>query len=260
MNPKLKKIVPGVIVGALLLLGALAIYAILVGPSKEPYRSALAQYRNVYNANVAFSNSGAALNANAATDEQFEANIEKVKAALSSLKTENTALAKQEVLTSGEGKELYDSFNEKFKHYTAYNSNIINSIGSIRPVIYSCTQKMAAIDENTKGADEIRDCQVKLREMKDVPDADYRQMVDSFEAIYGEIAANIEQAAAPKEPEGTDAARHKALMNEREALLKELNAVSTTLSKNLQTQRAKVDITEAAIKLDKYLSAKSNIF
>lgn len=260
MNPTVKKFLPAVIVGALLLLGALAIYAILVGPSKEPYRTAQSQYQNVYNANVAFSNSGASLNASNATDEQFEANVKTIEAALASLKTENEALAKAEVLQNSEGKELYEAFSKKLSEYMTYNSNVISSISVVRPVIYTCTQKMSNLEESARGAQEIRACAVSMGEIKDIPDADYAQMIVSFEEIYNDIAQNIDQVATLADPNGTDKVKHASLQEVREDLLKKLNETSTTLSKNLQVQRAKVDITESAMALDKYLSAKSSIF
>jgi hypothetical protein len=259
-NTRLKKILPIVIAIAALLLGALAIYAILVGPSKQPYRDALTQYQNVYNANVAFTNTGSAINASSASDDQFAKNIETLRASLASLETENEALAETEVLKTGEGKALYDTFNAKLTDYVAYNGKVITSIEVLRPVLYVCTEAMNSISQDAASARALRDCAADMEAIQDIPDEDYKKMTTSFIASYKGAANAIEQTIALNDPEGADQAAASRLEDELNGHVEDLSAASQTLTRDLQASRQEVDITESAIALDDYLKAKSSIF
>lgn len=260
VSPRTKKVLGFLAAIGLILIGALFIYAVLVGPSREPYREALAQYRNVYNANIAFTQSGASLNASTATDEQFKKNVDTVKATLKSLKTENEALAKVGVLADGEGKGLYVSFNTMLQKYLTHNERIVASIEVVRPVLYVCSSTMSNVQESAQSAAQIRTCAQNLAALTDIQDDDYRTMVERFSTIYTGIATNIEAAALLADPDGADKSAHTSLESEREGLLQELTTESSNLSKNLQERRSSVDITSAAMTLDKYLDKKSSIF
>lgn len=244
----------------LLLLSSVAIYAILVGPSKQPYRDALAQYRNVYNANVTFTNAGSALNATSASEEQFSDNIETVETAMNSLKVETEALGKMEVLSTGEGRELYDTFNVKMTDYLAYNEKVIASIETLRPVLLACSQQMNAISENEASAAALRTCAADMEKVENVPDSDYKQLIASFKESYSAAAETIAKMAALDAPDTDDKAAYDTLAQERDAIIEDLNEASAELSQDLQQSRQTVDITEAAMALDTYLSKKSSIF
>lgn len=259
-NNRLKKILPIVVAVAALLLGALAIYAILVGPSKQPYRDALTQYRNVYTANVQFTNSGAAINASGASDEQFAVNIKTVQDAATSLQTENEALASMDVLKEGEGKELYEAFDAKLQDYLAYNESVLASIEKIRPVVYVCTMQMNSISEDAASATALRNCAKDLAALKDVPDADYKKLVESFSKTYVKAAEIVEKSVALSDPDGADKSAKTKLSGQLEAEIANLSTASATLATDLQKNRAEVDITETAMALDAYLSRKSSIF
>lgn len=259
-TPRTKKVFGSLLAIGLILAGALFIYAQLMSPAKQPYRDALTQYKNVYSANVAFTNSGAAINASKATDEQFKNNITNVNAALKSLKTETAALGKQDVLTEGEGKALYDSFNKKAQKYFAYNEAVIKSIETLRPVLYPCLGQATGANEDQAAADAMRSCAARMGEMNTLPDADYRTFATSFEDTYGAIADNIDAVAALADPKGADKYVYESLLEERQTLLNTLTKTSATLAKNLQASRAKVDITPEAMALDDYLSKHSSVF
>jgi hypothetical protein len=231
-----------------------------MSPTKQPYRDALAQYKNVYNANVAFTNSGAAINAAKATDEQFKNNIARVNAALKSLKTEKTALGKQAVLADGEGRALYEAFNNKAQKYFAYNEAVIASIETLRPVLYPCLSRATGENEDQAAATAMRACAARMGEMDTLPDADYRGFATSFEGIYNAIADNVDAAAALTDPEGADKYLRESLETERQTHMNDLAQVSSTLAKNLQASRAKVDITSESMTLDEYLKKRSSAF
>lgn len=259
-TPRTRKVLGSLLAIGLILAGAFFIYAQLMSPTKQPYRDALAQYKNVYNANVAFTNSGAAINATKATDEQFKNNIANVTTALKSLKTETTALGKQDVLTEGEGKALYDAFSKKAQKYFAYNEAVIASIEMLRPVLYPCLSQATGANENQAAADAMRSCAARMGEMDTLPDADYRAFATSFEGIYNAIADNIDAVAALADPEGVDTYVRESLEEDRQKLMNDLTKASSTLAKNLQANRVKVDITPEAVALDTYLRKRSSVF
>lgn len=250
-------IIGGVVV---LLLFAFLTYNVLITPYKQPYRDALSQYKNVYNANITFSNSGAALSSSTATEQQFASNIKNTQAALAAITTETTALGKKTVLTDGQGKSLYDTFTTKLQAYTTYNTAVIGSIQKVRPIVYGCSQKMATITENAAGAQTIQGCADALAQVEAVPDADYAALATSFQGAYADLATVLSKIALLADPKGADAAQYKTLTDERTTILETMNTISTTFSKNLQTHRNAVDITDAAKALDDYLSQKSSIF
>lgn len=252
---RIKKAIPVIAVIALVLIAVLAVYAIMVGPSKQPYRSALSQYQNVYNANVAFTNAGAGINAGGASNEEFMKNITMLRSALKNLQTENTALGQTPVLTTGEGKELYMTFNATFERYATYNESVISSIEALRPVLFACSGKMTSITQDAAGAKALRDCAGEMQAVQSIPDKDYEQLAQAFIQSYTGAAEAIERAAAT-----SDEAAQTQATQARDAFVEDLNDATTTLSKNLQAGRAKVVITNAAMALDSFLKKKSSIF
>ncbi len=255
----IKKILPVIVGVGLLLIGALAIYAILVGPSKQPYREALTQYRNVYDANVAFTNAGAAINASGASNEQFTKNITTLRSALKGITTENEALGKKAVLTSGEGQHYYKAFTEKLAAYTAYNTTVIDAIEVLRPVLYECSGTMNSVTQDAAGASALRNCAAEMQK-RTIPDPDYAQLARSFIESYNGAATAIEKRVALSDPTGADKAAATMFENERDEFVRDLTTASTNLAKNLQKSREKVDITNSAMALDNYLKAKSSVF
>lgn len=259
-SDRAKKIIPIVAVAIVLLIAAFVVYVFAVTPSKQPYRDALTQYRNVYNANIAVINTGKALNANSATIQQFETNIKNSQTSLTNLKNENDALGKQAVLQSGKGAELYAAFSAKLQDYIAYNTNILASIEKVRPAIYSCTQDMTNITESQASVDAIHACITTLQQVDNVPDADYKALVSNFMSDYTKLADVTVSIIALPDPKGADSAQYQALTNQRTDILDDLNSVSTTFSKNLQAHQQEVDITASAKALDDYLNHKASIF
>lgn len=259
-HSRLKKFLPIAGVALVLIISAIVIYAFAVGPSKEPYKKALSQYKNVYNANVAFTQIGASMNAGSASDEQFANNIAATENALEALQTEADVLGKEPVLSDGEGRDLYNSFHKQLDAYATYNTNVIASIEKIRPVIYKCSQNASSVTESVASAEAIRECATSLEGIQDVPNADYKQMVLTYKTNYASLATNIAAAAALKAKEGSDASQDESVNTERTQILDNLNAANTTLSRNLQTHRAEVDITNSAKALDDWLSEKARIF
>lgn len=247
------------IIAAFAVLVLYMIYAILVTPSKQPYRDALAEYQNVYNANVAVISAGSSLNASAATDEQFAKNTKVVANALTALQKENEVLGKESVLASGEGKTYYDAFTKQLTTYIAYNTKLIASMEKVRPVVFNCSNRMANVTENAAGAAAIKACSENFKDLATVPDKDYQQLVETSQQIYADFATSLQAKASLKDPTGADAAQAKVYSNQQTQFLNDLSGASKTFSTNLQKHRQDVDITDSAMALDKYLTAKSNI-
>lgn len=260
MSPKVKKYAPYAGAGIVLIIAALVAYAVAVGPSKAPYQDALRQFKNVYNANVSFSKIGQTLGTTTATSEQFQANIKNAETALQALQSETEGLGKKTVMQEGEGKQHYDAFYAKLQDYAAYNKAILTSISTVRPVIYICSQTASTITEDPSSANALRTCAQNLDGLETVPDKDYDALVTSFAASYAKLATNLEASIALKDPKGADKATQSTLEDERSAILEDLSTASSDLSKNLQTHRAEVDITDTAKALDDYLSRKSRLF
>lgn len=252
---RIKKIIPIAAVIALLLIGTLAVYALAVRPSKQPYRDALSQYQNVYNANVAFTNAGSGINASSATDEQFTNNMTLLRSAMKNLEIENTALGQKSSLNSGRGKELYETFNTKFKQYITYNEAVISSIEALRPVLYACSDTMTSITQDAAGAAALRACAQNMEAVKNIPNKDYEQLARAFVESYNGAAQSIEQGASLEGEADTNQTNR-----ERNAFIEDLNKATQTLARNLQASREKVDITESAMALDDYLKKQSSIF
>lgn len=259
LNSRPKQILFFAGLGLAVLLIAFMIYAILVTPARQPYRDALTQYKNVYNANIAVITSGSSLNASSATDTQFTQSTELVKKALTALQTENDALGKEEVLASGEGKEKYESFTKKINEYVSYNNDMISSMQKVRPVIYACSSDMTNITEDAAGVEAMRTCATNLEKLEGLPNSDYQTLVINSQKLYAEFAVNLEQRAALADPDGADKIRYDSLSDEQTQILEALNTVSTTFSSNLQKNKQAVDITDSAIALDSYLSKKASI-
>lgn len=251
-----------VILGSLgaIIIGALLIYGILVTPARQPYRDALAQYENVARANGALTAAGANLNANEATDEQFEKNITTAQAALASVKTENEALGKKEVLQNGEGKEWYDAFNKKLRAYLVYNEHVLAAMLKVRPVLYECNQSMEGITESKASVVALKACAQKFGAVQDVSDSDYKALAVSFQSGYNSLASVLDQLVALKDPEGVDKAKRSSLENQRDEALTGLSDISKDFTSNVRKHRNAVIVTSTSDKLEAYLEDKSRIF
>lgn len=263
LSPRTKQILIGLGGALALLLGALLIYSVLVTPEKQPYRDALSQYKNVYNANVTFTNAGAALNGTASpTDAQLKENETTIDAAKVRLQTANDDLGKATVLQDGEGKELYETFSKKLKEYIAHNENILSARQTVRPVLASdeCSQAMTTTEEYSTKVVVMRGCTASLAQLKDIADKDYKALVDAYVENYTKLTNTFEKIAGLADPKGADKVRHQELVDQHAAILKDVEEVNKTFASNLQKHKAEVDITESAMALDTYLSDKSNIF
>lgn len=251
-----------VIIGSLgaIIIGALLIYGILVTPAREPYRDALTQYENVARTNGSLTAAGANLSANTATDEQFAKNIEVAQKALASVKIENEALGKESVLTSGEGKALYNAFSQKLHTYMTYNDHVLSSMLKVRPVLYECNQKMTGLTESEESVTALRACAEKFGAVEDVPDADYKLLASSFDQGYVRLASILEQIVTLKDPKGADKAQYDALVNQRTEAIEALSAISGDFSSDVREHRNAVSVTDVSDKLEAYLEAKSRIF
>lgn len=263
LSPRAKQILVGLGGALALLLGALLIYSVLVTPEKQPYRDALSQYKNVYEANIAFTNAGAALNGSASpTDTQLKENAAMIETAKKNLQSANDALGKQAVLQDGEGKNLFEAFSSKLKAYIAHNENILNSRQTVRPVLASekCAQAMTSKEEYASKVTAMRDCTASLEKLKDIPDQDYKALVDAYKKEYAKLTSTFEKITALLNPKGADSTRYQELVDQHDAILQDIEEVNKTFASDLQKHKAEVDITESAMALDKYLSDKSSVF
>lgn len=260
MTPRTKNILVIAGVAGAIIIGMLLIYGVLVTPSRQPYRDALAQFENVGRANSRLTATGGSLNASKATGEDFKKGIEASQAALKSLKAENEALGKKVVLKEGEGKVLFDAYDKKLQEYMMYNENILSSMLKVRPVLFECNNDMTDITVSAESIAALRGCAHNLGSLNDVADADYRTLVTSFQQQYDELANVLEQMAALPDPEGTNKTQNSTLAGQRDELIEQLSATSTQFSKDLQKSRNQILTTTTEKKLSDYLKAKSRIF
>ncbi len=262
LSSKTKQILGGIAGVFALLLGAVLIYSVLVTPERQPYRDALAQYRQVYDANVAFTNAAIALNGAVSTEEQVAANKQAIETTKKTLQTQTDALGTQPVLTKAEGKDLYDAFASKLKEYIAYNEGVLEARQKVRPVLTGtdCTQALASEDSYADKVTAVKSCADKFKALENINDPDYQTLVDSYTKKIAQLVGIFESIAALKDTAGADSARLDELVTQHDDILAEIEKVNTTFATNLQSNKAKVDITASAQALDQYLTRKSSVF
>lgn len=242
----------------IVVVAALLVYGILVTPARQPYRTALAQYTNV---DIALGNTSINLNASTASDADFNKGITAIKTAFTSLGKENDALAKETVLTSGEGKTLYDAYNAKLQAYITYNNHVIASLEKVRPVLYACSNDMNSTTTGTAAqAATMASCATKMKAVSNVPDTDYQQLADSFAQDYGKLATVLGKIAALKDPKGADAAQNAALTTQYNDIMTQYSTDGSTFSNNVKTHRQAVLTTDTAKALHDWLNDKSKVF
>ncbi len=246
-----------IIAAALVVIGALLVYGIIVTPARQPYRDALAQYQNV---DRALARTNIAFNTSTASDEEFQKSIEAAQAAFKSLNTENTALGKMAVLQEGEGKALYDVYHKKLVGYAVFSGDVITSMVKVRPVLVKCSSAMNTATQNSEGATVLKSCAVEMQAASDVPDADYKVLAETFAQNYESLANIFGEVAALADPQGADAARYAELEAERDQAVKNLETAGTTFSSDIQQHRQEILATDAAKNLNNYLTNKSRIF
>jgi len=246
-----------IIAAALVVIGALLVYGIMVTPARQPYRDALTQYQNV---DRALAQTNIAINASGASDEEFNKTIDAAKKAFTSLNAENVALGKMAVLQDGEGKSLYTKYQEKLMAYAVYSNDVLESIVKVRPVLVKCSSTMNTATQNAEGAAVLRVCATEMRAASDVPDGDYKQLAASFASSWDALATVFEQIAALPDPQGADASQLAELEAERDQATKTFETAGTTFSNDVQQHRKEILSTDAAKKLNDYLNGKSRIF
>ncbi len=254
-----KKITFFVVLAVILVGSVLAVYSILKTPEKQPYRDAQAQYKNVYNANVAFMARGNQLNADSDNEQQAAETTKIMKNILQALKKENELLGEYDVLKDGEGRELYAALSKKLTSYIAFNEAVLTSRQAVRPVIAECSAKMDNVTEDEVSVRAMRSCSDEVSAIKDVPNQDYRLFVEEIEAIYASFADNLQKRADLTDPKGTDKDQYDVYTNEQESILKKLNEASADFSTNLNKHKGEVDITKNAMALEEYLKKKSRV-
>lgn len=254
---RLKKPLVYTIAAGLAVITGFLIYSVMVAPARQPYRDALAQYKNV---DRALAQTNIALNTGTANDQEFQKSIDASKKSFTSLAAEDAALAKKGVLKDGEGRALYEPYHQKLVEYTTYSNNVITSMVKIRPVLVKCSTAMNTATQNTEGAAVLKACSDEMKAASDVPDADYKQLAESFSAIYGTLGSSFEQIAGLQDPKGADAVRLGELEAERDQAMKDFEQAGKTFSANVQEQRRSILATDVAKKLLDYLSAKSRVF
>lgn len=246
-----------IIAAALVIIGALLVYGIMVTPARQPYRDALAQAQNV---DKALARTNIAFNTSTATDEEFQKSVDAAQSAFSSLNKENAALGKMTVLTDGEGKTLYDAYNQKLLNYALYSSDVLQSMTKVRPVLVKCSSTMNTATQNSEGAVVLRVCATEMRAASDVPDSDYKLLAETFAENYEVLANTFEQLAALPDPQGADAARYAELEAARDQVMKNFETAGATFSSDVQQHRKEILATDTAKKLNDYLTNKSRIF
>lgn len=262
LSPRAKQILIGIAGVGALLLGALLIYSVLVTPERQPYRDALAQYKQVYSANVSFMGAATALNGTTGTEEQSKAATEATEKAIEALTASNEALGKQGVLLEGEGKELYEAFSKKLTEYISYNRTVLESRQKVRPVLTSdeCSTALASTSDYASKVAPMKSCAASMKALENITDADYKNLVDSYNTQFIKLLAVYEQIAALPDPNGADKTRQNELVKQHETILNDITEANTAFASDLQKSKAKVDITETAQKLDAYLTEKSSVF
>lgn len=141
---------------------------------------------------------------------------------------------------------------------------MVTSMQKVRPVIFSCSSKMSLVgndSDNTRGAEEMRSCANGLLALTDIPNEQYRNYVEDAAVQYEALAQNFEKRLSLETietAEGVDPV--KILDDERSDIVESLGAVGTKLAEDLNAAKAKVDITEVSMALDKYLDKKSGLF
>lgn len=242
-----------------ILIGALLIYTILVTPARLPYRAALAQYENVNKANDTLTVSGAKFNSATASNADFEKSIKNAQQALASLRIENTALGKEDVLLTGKGKALYEPFNTKLQAYMSFNENTMASLLIVRPVLHDCSTS-TSLEETQKSVTAARQCVEALRNLKNIPDKDYAQLVKAYETQYTQLADTLEKIIALKDPKGVDKAQHEVFVGQLKEITEGLSASGTEFSKNFQKHRSEVSPVGISNELEEYLKSQSRVF
>lgn len=262
LSSRAKQLLIGIAGVFALLLGALLIYSVLVTPERQPYRDALSQYRQVYDANVAFTNAAISVNTAGATEDQTNKALEAIESTKTALVSANKALGTQPVLTDGDGKKLYDEFTAKLNEYVTYNESVLESRQKVRPVLGSgdCTDALSSSSAYASKAKTMKACAKAMADLKDISDADYKALVNAYNKQFSKLVAIFESSAALENPDGADKARQQELIDEHSAVLDDIEAANTAFTSAIQASKAKVDITATAQALDAYLTKKSSVF
>lgn len=259
LNTPVKKIAFFAVLALIVLGTGLAVVAILQTPEKQPYRDAQAQYRNVYNANVAFMARGTQLNAVSGDEQQAAETTKIMKNILQALQKESEALGRYDALQEGEGRQLYTALSTKLVSYIAFNDAMLTSRQIVRPVIAECSAKMDNVTEDEASVRAMRSCSDTVSAIKEVPNQDYRAFVEEVETIYAAFADTLQKRVDLADPKGADKDQYDVYTNEQETILKSLNEASARFSTNLNAHKKEVDITQQAKALDDYLSKKSRM-
>lgn len=255
-NTKKIVLIAGIAGGVILLaVVAVILYLTLMTVSKKDYRDAALQFNTVSTSNSSLTREIKQLSSVSSGDSEsaFSDSVKTAKDSLASMKEKSEKLGSLKAVRSGEGKELYKTFNDKLVAYLAYGDEVIVSIEKIRPALVTCGDISSATDKDAQIA-AIKKCSADLGTVGTVPNAEFQTFITALNDGYKKYIVTAEGMAALTNPYGAQYEQYKVLRDDMTATQKTITTASRDFSKAIAQRDDQASVKESADALGAYLT------
>lgn len=255
-NTKKIVLIAGIIAGALILaIIAVIIFLSMTTVSKQDYADAAKQYNEVSAANTALTRNASSLSSSntSLSESEFDEEMKAAEEAIATLRTENEELGKLKAVRVGEGKELYDAFNEKLKAYLENGESLVKSVNTIRPALMKCDEAGSASDNDARVA-AIKACSAAFNEVGDVANPEFKAYVEVLKTAYAEFAVTLEKIVAIENPFGAQYEEYKVLRDEMYDTQDDIREATRTFTDALEKRDDELSVKDSAKALADYLN------
>ncbi len=241
-------------IGGVVLLAVVGviIFLLLTTVSKQDYADAAKQYNAVSQAYSDLDRLDSSFSSvNSSNSANLDETVAEAEAKMVTVKTENESLGKLKAVSVGEGKKLYDEFDNKLTAYISYNEGVATTLKSLSPALDLCSSS-AADTNDMVGA--LRKCESALNGVTDMPNPEFKAYVDTLKVQYAEIIKLYEDMSSITDPYGSQYDQYRALRDKSYEITDALTDASTTLKDSLNNKVKELDPKASADALRTFLN------
>lgn len=244
-------IIAGVVILAVI---AVLVYLSMTSVSKQDYAAAADQYNEVRSSSAALSREVSGLSRSAtASDATFDEAAKTVEEALATIKNENEELGKLKAVKVGEGKKLYDTFDQKLDAYLAYAQELLATVKDVRPALVKCDEVGDTTAADARVA-ALKACSEAFNQVGDLPNAEFKAYANVLKTEYANYATTYEKMNALSNPFGANYDEYRDLRDQMTESQSKIRDANKTFSDAVRARDDELSVKDSADTLAKYLN------
>lgn len=205
--------------------------------SREDYQEASTQYDTVRDSGADLSRAVSSMSSrlNSTNDDTFKESAAKVDEEIATLTTETEKLGELKAMKVGEGKEVYEAFDNKLTGYIDRAKVLVQSVQDMRPAIQKCSNASKA-PANDQRAKQIEECATEVNAVSEkIGNAELKAFTKTLGEQYGELADVYKEANEQAQAGGSDATQARELRAKLSEIQNDILRATTQLSREVRT-------------------------